>query len=90
MCIKNPKFSHITDILKDLHWLPIRQRIASKILLLIYQAYHDTAHDYLCELFTPYCNASNLRSNDMMLVPPCHPGPRHKTYGKKVISICWI
>ena len=80
---KVPKFSHITDILKDLHWLPIRQRITFKILLLTYQAYHNTAPDYLCELITPYCSARNLRSNDMMLVRPCHPGPRLKTYGEK-------
>ena len=44
-------------------------------------AYHNTAPDYLCELITPYCSARNLRSNDMMLVRPCHPGPRLKTYG---------
>ena len=80
---KIPKFSHITDILRDLHWLPIRQRITFKILLLTYQAYHNTAPDYLCELITPYCSARNLRSNDMMLVRPCHPGPRLKTYGEK-------
>ena len=47
---KIPKFSYISDILKDLHWLPIRQRITFKILLLTYQAYHNTAPDYLCEL----------------------------------------
>ena len=69
---KIPKFSHITDILKDLHWLPIRQRITFKILLLTYQAYRNTAPDYLCEFITPYCSARNLRSNDM-LVRPCHP-----------------
>ena len=81
---KIPKFSHITDILKDLHWLPIRQRITFKILLNItYQAYHNTTPDYLCELITPYCSARNLRSNDMMLVRPCHLGPRLKTYGEK-------
>ena len=74
---------HITDILKDLHWLPIRQRITFKILLLTYQAYHNTAPDYLCELITPYCSARNLRSKDMMLVLPCHPGPRLKTYGER-------
>ena len=34
-------------------------------------------------LITPYCNARNLRSNDMMLVRLCHPGPRLKTYGEK-------
>ena len=34
-------------------------------------------------MITPYCSARNLRSNDMMLVRPCHPGPRLKTYGEK-------
>ena len=42
-----PNFFHITDIVKDLHWLLIRQRITFKILLLTYQAYHNTALDYL-------------------------------------------
>ena len=42
--------------------------------LLTYQAYHDTAPAYLCELITPYCSARSLRSNAMMLVRPCHPG----------------
>ena len=65
---KIPKLSHITDILKDLHWLPIRQRITFNILLLTYQAYHNTAHDYVCKLITPYCSARNLKSNVMMLV----------------------
>ena len=84
---KIPKFSHITDILKDLHWLPIRQRITFKILLLTYQAYHNTAPDYLCELITPYCSARNLRSNDMMIVRPCHSEPRLKTYGEKCFNL---
>ena len=35
---KIPKVSYITDILKDLHWLQIRQRITFKILLFTYQA----------------------------------------------------
>ena len=83
---KIPKFSHITDILKDLHWLPIRQLITFKILLLTYQAYHNTAPDYLCELITPYCSARNLRSNDMMLVRPCHPVSRLDTYGEKCLQ----
>ena len=75
---KIPKFSHITDILKDSHWFLIRQRITLEILLLTYQAYHNTAPNYLCELITPYCSARNLRSNDMKLVRP-----RLKTYGEK-------
>ena len=65
---KNTKFSHITDSLKDRHWLLIRQRITFKILLLTYQAYHNTAPEYLCELIIPYCNTRNLRPYNKMLV----------------------
>ena len=79
---KISKFSHITDILKDLLWLPIRQKD-----MLPYEAYHNTAPDYLCEFITPYCSARNLRSNDMMLVRPCHPGPRLKLMEKSVFNL---
>ena len=65
---KYPKFSHITDILKDLYWFLIRQRITFKIILLTYQAYHNTTPNYLCDLITPYCSARNLKSNDILLV----------------------
>ena len=88
---KIPKFSHITDILKNLKWLPIRQRITLQILLLTYQAYHNNiAPDYLCELITLYCSARNLRSNDVMLVRPCHLGPRLKTYGEKCFQFAGL
>ena len=80
---KIPKFSHITDSLKDLHWLPIRQRITFKIILLTYQAYNKTVPKYLCELIIPYCNTRNLRSNNKMLVMPCDTRPKLKTYGEK-------
>ena len=34
-------------------------------------------------MYADDCSARNLRSNDMMLVRPCHPVPRLKTYGEK-------
>ena len=51
--------------------------------LVMWAQLYNTAPDYLCELITHYCSALNLRSNDMMLIRPCHPGPRLKTYGEK-------
>ena len=74
------KFSHITDSLKDLHWLPISKRITFKILLLTYRAYHNTAPEYLCEFIIPYCNTRNLKSNNKMWVMPCEPRPKLKTF----------
>ena len=36
-----PKFHHITAVLMDLHWLPVRQRIFFKVLILTYHAYYN-------------------------------------------------
>ena len=66
---KLPKFSSIGATLNKLHWLPIKHRITFKIVILVYQAYHHTAPDYLCELITPYrCTRACMRSNDQMLL----------------------
>ena len=80
---KIPKFDHITKTLLDLHWLPIQQRILFKILILTYQAYHKTAPQYLCDLIMPYSNARNLRSDNMLLIAPCHPRVKLKSYGER-------
>ena len=37
------RYDHITPVLKDLHWLPIRKRIAFKILLLTFKCIHGCA-----------------------------------------------
>ena len=77
------KHDHISSTLRDLHWLPIRQRITFKILILTYQAYHHTAPLYLCDMITPYSNARSLRSDNLLLIKPFEPAPRLKTYGEK-------
>ena len=77
---KIPKFDHITKTLLDLHWLPIHQRILVKILIPTYQAYHKTAPQYLCDLIIPYSNVRNLRSDIMLLIAPCLPRAKLKSY----------
>ena len=64
------KFSHITPVLIQLHWLPIRQRIAFKILLLVYKALNGQAPNYLSELisFRSHSYAHNLRSTQDKLL----------------------
>ena len=41
------KSDHITPVLRQLHWLPISQRIAYKILLLTFKALHGLAPQYI-------------------------------------------
>ena len=38
MLTRTHKFDHISPILKQLHWLPIRQRIQFKLLLLTWKS----------------------------------------------------
>ena len=46
-----PAWSSVTDcVLRDLHWLNIRQRIVFKLLLLVHKFFVGTAPFYFCEL----------------------------------------
>ena len=57
------KYDHVTPILRELHWLPIKYRIMYKILLLVYKCLHDSAPIYLQELIKKYQPTRSLRSS---------------------------
>jgi len=65
--------SHVTPILKSLHWLPVSQRCNFKIALLTFKAIHGLAPSYLCDLIKYRITSRDLRSlNDILLdVPKC-------------------
>ena len=42
-----PRFCHITPLLIELHWLPVRQRITFKLLLITFKTLHQLAPSYL-------------------------------------------
>ena len=66
-----PRFCHITPIMRDLHWLPIRERINSKVLLLTFKALHCLAPQYLRSLISIKTSCCNLRgSNTLLLAMP--------------------
>ncbi len=65
------KFDHITPVLTQLHWLPIKFRTDFKILLLTFKALHNKAPEYICNLFTVYeipCNLRSLAHDNLLLV----------------------
>ena len=41
------KYEHITPLLHDLHWLPVRERIEFKLTVLVFRCLHGTAPPYL-------------------------------------------
>ena len=59
------KYCHITPLLAELHWLPVRSRIHYKILLITFKALHGLSPKYLSDLITIQQPSShNLRRND--------------------------
>ena len=77
------KYTHITPILKSLHWLPIEQRIKAKILLSVFHYVQGSAPQYNLSLIDVYNPVRSLRSADsgFLVVPACFKswgsGPLH-------------
>ena len=61
---------HINPILKKLHWLPVKQRITYKILLLTYKSLHSLSFKYIIDLH-PYSKSRSLPSTgkDLLSIP---------------------
>ena len=68
---KTPRRAHISPVLRELHWLPVRARIYFKVLYLVFKALHAEAPQYLSELIHTYVPPRSLRSqNKGMLTEP--------------------
>ena len=59
-----PRFSHVSPILKCLHWLPVEQRIIFKILLLIYKFLTTGKPKYFAPHLSLYTSAVNTRRSN--------------------------
>ena len=66
------KYCHITPILQNLHWLPVKYRIWFKILLFVFKSVHTLSPTYICNLIQLGRSPYFLRSCQLKLhVPPC-------------------
>ena len=62
------KSYHITPILKELHWLPVNQRIVFKLLMIVYKCINNIAPSSLSELLSQYSPTPTLRSGNKQLL----------------------
>ena len=81
------KYDHITPVLRELHWLPVKYRIHFKILLLTFKALHGIAPSYISDLIKVKHNTRySLRSNEG--VCSMHPkGRMKKSFGDRSFSV---
>lgn len=59
---------HITPVLYDLHWLPVKHRIDFKLSLMVYKALNGDAPVYISELLQRYEPTRALRSQSKTLL----------------------
>ena len=79
--LQKSKFTRVTPLLIELHWLPVEYRIKFKILLLTYKGLnHDTSPAYIKELLV-IKPSGNLRSD--MVPTLIVPRVKHKTLGER-------
>ena len=77
-------FTHITSSLKTLHWLPIRQRIIFKTLVLVYKFLKTGQPKYFAPYLSLYKTAVNTRRSNpknLFLQVPHHCLRIHKIKG---------
>ena len=60
---RSPRREHITPVLKQLHWLKVRERIRYKILILTHKAFYGNAPPYLCSLVVKKESVVSTRSS---------------------------
>ena len=66
-----PGRSSATELLKRLHWLPVKHRIDYKIATITHKVIHDESPSYLRQCITMHKPSRNLRStNKSLLVIP--------------------
>ena len=63
LVLSQPKRHHISPLLKDLHWLPVKARIDYKVALLCFKCLNNNAPAYIKDLIVPYTPARMLRSS---------------------------
>ena len=78
------KNEHITPVLYGLHWLPVKQRIMYKLLVLTFKARNDLALKYKSDLINIYVPKRNIWSvsNQQLVQPACN----LHTHGSRAFS----
>jgi hypothetical protein len=85
LVIGSKKYYHITPLMKQLHWLPIRsQRIIYKIVLT--KSLNGLAPHYINNMLKPCTPSANLRfsSKGFLTIP----SERLVNYGERVLICC--
>ena len=75
-------FSHVTPVLKSLHWLPIKYRSIYKTLTIIYKHFNTGLPNYFNPHILAYVSSVNVRRSNpsnRFLLKPIYSSSTHKS-----------
>uniref|UniRef100_A0A8C6M6H9 Reverse transcriptase domain-containing protein n=1 Tax=Nothobranchius furzeri TaxID=105023 RepID=A0A8C6M6H9_NOTFU len=81
---RTPSFHHITPVLQQLHWLPVKFRSIFKILLHTFKAIHNLSPPYISDLISIHTPSRSLRSSSSIHLAV--PSARLATMGSRAFS----
>ncbi len=86
LVLRKKKRDHVTPLLRQLHWLPVKSRIRFKICLLTFKALYGLAPPYVTALLTRYePGRVGLRSGNRCLLQ--EQVPRLETVGGRSFAV---
>ena len=84
LVLKKRRRDHVTPLLKELHWLPIKYRIQFKLAILAFRHFENTLPPYLSEALNIYESSRTLRSSSEKLLKI--PRTNLKSAGERAFS----
>ena len=84
LVLKKSKREHITPLLKELHWLPVKARIDYKLAVMCFKALKTNFPSYITDLLVPYHPTRSLRSSNSNLLST--PRVQLKKYGERAFT----
>ena len=82
LVLKKRKRDHVTPLLKELHWLPVKFRCQYKIATLVYRHFEGTLAPYLSSSLCTYEPSRSLRSSNEKLL-------KISNHLDNVLSVSW-
>ena len=79
------KHDHITEARKELHWLPVKERIIHKLITITWKALHNMAPVYLKDLLVIRKTGRSLRSAKALVLEV--PKSQNKNGGDRAFAV---
>ena len=84
--LKRSKYDSSKDALRELHWLPVQERIKFKILCMVFKCLNNMAPQYLANLLSLKQFSRTTRSSHTVL-PLTEPFTKKSTFASRAFSV---